>query len=118
LLVVFQPHGFGPTRFMRHELTEAFRAHLRPADHLWMLDIYDAGGTARRDLSSADLVADLESGGRPATLAGDRDALRGMIAATAAPGDLVLVMGARDPSLSDLCREILTALETSAAAPE
>jgi len=32
------------------------------------------------------------------------------VAAEARPGDLVLVMGARDPSLTALAREILAAL--------
>jgi UDP-N-acetylmuramate--alanine ligase len=110
ILAVYQPHGFGPTRFLREELVETFSECLRPADQLWLLDIYDAGGTAQRDLSSADLVADLATRGRPAALAGDRAALPGLLAAEAADGDLVLVMGARDPSLTDLCRAILAAL--------
>jgi hypothetical protein len=33
----------------------------------------------------------------------------------AQPGDLVLVMGARDPSLTELARSILAAIETAPA---
>jgi len=38
------------------------------------------------------------------------------IAEEARPGDLVLVMGARDPSLSELARAILAGLERSEVA--
>ncbi len=110
VLAVYQPHGFGPTRFLRHDLVQVFADSLRPDDLLWLLDIYYVGGTASRDLSSADLIADLATRDRPARLAGDRSQLTAALAATARPGDLVLVMGARDPSLTDLCRRILAAL--------
>ncbi len=38
------------------------------------------------------------------------------IAEEARPGDLVLVMGARDPSLSELARAILAALQQTEVA--
>jgi UDP-N-acetylmuramate--alanine ligase len=107
ILAVFQPHGYGPTRFLRAELVEAFRAALRPADRLWLTEIYYAGGTAIRDLSGADLVADLVARGVAAEFAPERAALAPRIAEVAAAGDLVLVMGARDPSLTELCHLIL-----------
>ena len=75
-----------------------------------LLPIFYAGGTARRDISSADLVADLGDLGVAAELAPDRPALISRLAHTAEPGDLILVMGARDPSLTDLCRALLASL--------
>ncbi len=110
VLAVFQPHGFGPTRFLRNDLVDAFAGSLQPADRLWLLDIFYAGGTAQKDISSADLAADLAARGVAAGRADDRGALAAEIAAVAEPGDLVLVMGARDPSLTALCREILARL--------
>jgi len=110
VLAVFQPHGFGPTRFLRPDLVAAFADRLAPADRLWLLDIFYAGGTATKDISAADLAADIRARGKDAASVPDRAALVAEIAAVAAPGDLVLVMGARDPSLSDLCREILARL--------
>jgi UDP-N-acetylmuramate--alanine ligase len=102
LLAVYQPHGFGPTRFLRDELTEAFRTSLEPADRLWLLEIFYAGGTTTKDISSADLVTDLRALDVAAEFAPDRPALISRLAESAVPGDLILVMGARDPSLTDL----------------
>ncbi len=110
VLAVYQPHGFGPTRFLRHDLVAAFAEGLEAADRLWLLDIFYAGGTATRDIASADLAAEIRARGKDAAAVPDRAALVAEIAAAALPGDLVLVMGARDPSLTDLCREILTRL--------
>ncbi len=111
VLAIFQPHGFGPTRFLRRALVEAFASGLRPRDVLWLPEIYFAGGTVTRDISSADLAADITGKGRDARFVPDRAALPSLVAAEARPGDLVLVMGARDPSLTDLGRSILAALE-------
>jgi UDP-N-acetylmuramate--alanine ligase len=110
ILAVYQPHGFGPTRFLRREMVEAFAAALAPADRLWLLEIFYAGGTATRDLSSADLKADLVGRGVNADFAPERQALVERLASEARAGDVVLVMGARDPSLPELCRSILRAL--------
>ncbi len=112
VLAIFQPHGFGPTRFLRADLVAALAAALRPTDVLWLPEIYYAGGTVTRDLSSADLAADLAARGRDARFCPRRDDLPPLVAAAARPGDLVLVMGARDPSLTDLGRGILAALES------
>ncbi|MBI4913735.1 MAG: L,D-transpeptidase family protein [Acidobacteria bacterium] len=110
VLAVFQPHGFGPLRFMRAELVDAFAAELGPRDRLWMLEVFYAGGTAAKDLSSAEVVADLQARGAPAAFAPSRERLVEELAAEARDGDLILVMGARDPSLSDLAAAILEAL--------
>ncbi len=114
ILAVYQPHGFGPTRFLRHELVEAFATALRGGDRLWLLDIFYAGGTATRDIASADLVADLIRLGVAAEVAPSREKLAEEIGRTARAGDLVLVMGARDPSLPELARAILGAISTFA----
>jgi UDP-N-acetylmuramate-alanine ligase len=111
VLAVFQPHGFGPTRFLRAELVSAIAESLRPADRAWLLEIFYAGGTAVRDLSSADLVADLVARDAPAEFAPSRDGLVTRLMAEARPGDLVLVMGARDPSLTTLARQVLAGIE-------
>jgi UDP-N-acetylmuramate--alanine ligase len=111
VLAVFQPHGYGPTRFLREALVETFTSHLGADDVLWMPEIYFAGGTVTRDISAADLIEEIRQGGRNARFLADRGDLPRAIAAEARPGDLVMVMGARDPSLSDFCRSILAELE-------
>jgi len=110
VLAVFQPHGYGPMRFLRPDFVAAFAAELRPQDRLWMLEIFYAGGTALRDFSSADVVAEIAARGVQAEFAPSREALVTRIAAEARAGDLVLVMGARDPSLTEFTKAILSAL--------
>jgi UDP-N-acetylmuramate-alanine ligase len=110
VLAVYQPHGYGPTRFLRPHFVDAFAASLGPDDRLWLLEVYYAGGTARRDFSAADIVAEIAARGVRADFAPSREALVEAIAAVGRPGDLVLVMGARDPSLTDLAKAILEAV--------
>jgi UDP-N-acetylmuramate--L-alanine ligase len=110
ILAVFQPHGFGPLKFLRTDFVETFAAELAARDRLWFLDVFYAGGTAPRDITSAEVVADLASRGVAAELAPSRKGLVERLAAEAKETDLVLVMGARDPSLTDLSKAILGSL--------
>lgn len=110
ILAVFQPHGFGPTRFLREALVATFRAELRPGDVLWMPEIYFAGGTVVRDISAADIINAVAAGGRDARFIARRGDLPAAIAAVAQAGDLVLVMGARDPSLTTFCEAVCEVL--------
>lgn len=110
LLAVFQPHGFGPLKFLRADFVESFAAELRAQDRLWFLDVFYAGGTAARDISSGDVIGDLVARGVWAEHAPSRAWLVERLAAEAREGDLILVMGARDPSLTDLAKAILDAL--------
>jgi UDP-N-acetylmuramate--alanine ligase len=113
VLAIYQPHGYGPTRFLRRDFVTTFARELTPHDLLFMLEVFYAGGTATRDFSAADIVAEVAALGRRAEFAPSREQLAARIAEEAKPGDLVLVMGARDPSLTELARAILTGLEKS-----
>jgi UDP-N-acetylmuramate-alanine ligase/lipoprotein-anchoring transpeptidase ErfK/SrfK len=110
VLAVYQPHGFGPTRFLRPDFVKTFSSALAPGDRLWMLEIFYAGGTAQRDFSAADIVAEIAAHGLRAEFAPAREWLVERIVTEARAGDIVLVMGARDPSLTDLARRVLAAL--------
>ncbi|MCK4548451.1 MAG: UDP-N-acetylmuramate--alanine ligase [Candidatus Eisenbacteria sp.] len=110
ILAVFQPHGYGPVRFMREELVDTLALSLRRDDRLWMPEIFYAGGTVNRDVSSKDIVEEVAALGIPAVYAEKRDALVDLIAAEAKAGDVVVIMGARDPSLSGFARRILDRL--------
>ncbi len=110
VLAVYQPHGYGPTRFLRRDFVETFTTCLRPADRLWMLEVFYAGGTATRDFSAADIVAEIAARGAGAEFAPAREWLIERIVAEARAGDLVLVMGARDPSLTRFARDVLAKL--------
>jgi UDP-N-acetylmuramate-alanine ligase len=115
VLAIYQPHGYGPTRFLRRDFVATFSRELAPDDRLWMLEVFYAGGTATRDFSAADIVAEIASRGTNAEFAPTRERLIARIAEEAQPGDLVLVMGARDPSLTELARAILAAVENAKA---
>ncbi len=114
VLAIYQPHGYGPTRFLRRDFVTTFARELAPEDFLWMLEVFYAGGTATRDFSAADIVAEIRALGTKAEFAASRERLVARVAQEARPGDLVLVMGARDPSLSELARTILAGIEKSA----
>jgi len=109
VVAVFQPHGYGPARFLRPELREMLPRLLRPADRFCYAEVFYAGGTVTKDVTSGILAADL-----PAALrcgyASDHAAVVRWVAAEARPGDTVLLMGARDPDLPALARDVYAAL--------
>jgi UDP-N-acetylmuramate--alanine ligase len=75
-----------------------------------MPEIYYAGGTATKDISAENLVEGVSAAGRDARFVAERSAICEKIASEARAGDLVLVMGARDPSLSDFAKSVLAGL--------
>ncbi len=111
LHVMFQPHGFGPTKMLRGGLVDALAGGLDRDDHVWMAEIYYAGGTADRSISSADLVDDIGLTGIPATFVAERADLGGRLVEEVCEGDRVVIMGARDDSLTAFGRDLLNLLE-------
>lgn len=111
VLAIFQPHGFGPTRFLKNDFAEVFSKVLGENDTLYLLPIYYAGGTAVQDISSADLASLILSKAHGIYTPKDRDACLAMVKERAARGDAVLLMGARDPSLSAFAAALIKTLE-------
>lgn len=109
VVALFQPHGFGPARFLRPELKTLLPSILRPQDRFCYAEIFYAGGTVARDISSETLAEDLRAS-RDCAVARDHDAVRRWVTHEARPGDTVIVMGARDPDLPALSRAIFAAL--------
>ena len=109
VIAVFQPHGYGPARFLRPELRELLPRLLRPADRFCYAEVFYAGGTVSKDVTSQMLAEDL-----PAALrcgyAPDHPGVVRWVTAEARPGDAVLLMGARDPDLPGLAQRVFTAL--------
>lgn len=95
----FQPHGYGPTRFLRHDFVDEIAKVLRPQDEIWMSEIFYAGGTATKDISANDLIEDLKAKGRQAFFVEQRNDLAAAIRPHLTEDCVVLLMGARDPSL-------------------
>jgi UDP-N-acetylmuramate--alanine ligase len=106
---IYQPHGYGPTRLLREELVRTFNERMTSADILIMLDIYYAGGTADRSLSSGDLVREVRV--PKAEHLRDREEVIRRVDEKSEPGDVIVVMGARDNTLSELAKDIVHYLE-------
>lgn len=112
LLVMFQPHGFGPLRLMKDALIDCFARHLREDDILVMPDPVYFGGTVERSVTSADIVAGVRAAGRRADAFAERTACGAALLALAAPGDRIVIMGARDDTLSQFAGEMVGRLES------
>lgn len=110
IIAIYQPHGFAPTRFLMDEYVKAFREIFRAGDALYLLPIYYAGGTAVKDVSS-DLVIE-NTGEVPfeARATAGREETLALVAERARPGDCVLLMGARDPSLPFFAKDLTACL--------
>ena len=107
LLILFQPHGFGPLKLMKHEFIEAFAGLMRPDDVLLMPEPVYYGGTTDRSVGSEDIAAGVRALGRKAEALHDRPACGDRLVELAKPNDRVIVMGARDDTLSDFAAELL-----------
>jgi UDP-N-acetylmuramate--alanine ligase len=111
LLILFQPHGFGPLKKMGREFIEGFARDLHPEDVLAMPEPVYYGGTTDRSVSSRDITEALERRGRKAAALPDRAACGERLADLARPGDRIVVMGARDDTLSQFAAELLGRLK-------
>ena len=114
LLLMFQPHGYGPIRLMRNELVDCFARGLRDDDVLVMPEPVYFGGTVDRSVGSRDIIGDIERHGRKAFAFPDRAACGDALVRLARSGDRIVVMGARDDSLSQFARELLQRLRSRA----
>ena len=107
LLIFFQPHGYGPLRQMGSELAAAFASGMRDVDKLFVSDPAYFGGSTVRDDGATKLVADVFGKGRWAAHMARREACGEAMLAFARPGDRILVLGARDDTLTDFARGLL-----------
>ena len=110
LLLLFQPHGYGPLKQLRAELAGAFATGMAADDVLVLPDPAYFGGTVAREVGSDALAADISLLGREARHIADRDQAAATLVAAARPGDRIVVMGARDDTLSQLAAGMVAAL--------
>ncbi len=103
----FQPHGFGPLKFMHQELSRKVADTLRHDDVFIISNIYYAGGTVNQTIHPDVVQKSIIDEGKRAVYLPFRERLYDYIHIHSTPGDVVLLMGARDPSLSQFAREIL-----------
>lgn len=106
----FQPHGYGPTRFLRNDFVEEISHALRTTDEIWMSEIYYAGGSVTKDISANDLLEDIQQKGKKVKFVEDRQNLLQELKKELKQGDVLLLMGARDPSLEQFSKDIFEGL--------
>lgn len=109
-LIFFQPHGYGPLRQMGKELAASFAAGMRAGDKLYVCDPVYFGGTVDRSTGSETLVADIVAHGGDAAHIASRDDCGAAMLAEARAGDRILILGARDDTLTEFGRELLEKL--------
>ena len=111
LIVIFQPHGFGPTKMLKDGYIRTFISKTDKEDIVVLPEIFYAGGTAVKDVSSADIVKELERAGKRAHFVDPREKIVKFVKTLAQKGDRIVVMGARDDTLTLLAHDILNAIK-------
>ncbi|MES1218268.1 MAG: Mur ligase domain-containing protein [Bacteroidota bacterium] len=102
----FQPHGYGPTNFLRNDFVAEIAKVLRPEDEIWMSEIFYAGGTAEKNISSNDLINDLKKLNTQAYFIENRNDFLSLARPHLSDPSVLLLMGARDPSLEQFARQV------------
>ena len=107
LCAVWRPHGFSPLRKMLDDLTDTFARVCRPCDELLLLPVYDAGGTADRSVTSADLASRLEAKHVKVLALNSVEQVESAMREFAHCGKGALItFGARDPGLPRLAKRL------------
>lgn len=110
VIAFFQPHGYGPLRQMGDELADTFVRELDEGDIVIMCDPVYYGGTVDRSDGTERIIQQIASNGRRAEYLAKRDACRLRIVDIAEPDDRIVVMGARDDTLTDFAKTLMERL--------
>ena len=110
LLIMFQPHGYGPLSKMGEQLAESIGRGMAQDDRLYLPDPVYQGGTVDRSRGSGWLADEVKSRGRQSEHVADRARIGDALVAEAKPGDRILVMGARDDTLIDFALDLVKRL--------
>jgi UDP-N-acetylmuramate--alanine ligase len=107
IIAFFQPHGYGPIRVMGAELADVFADNMGADDHLLLCDPVYFGGTVDKSIGSQSITDAVAKAGRNAEYIPSREECGNRIVALARPGDRIVIMGARDDTLSAFAGELL-----------
>jgi UDP-N-acetylmuramate--alanine ligase len=116
LLIMFQPHGYGPLTKMGEPLAHSLAEGMAPGDRLYLPDPVYQGGTVDKVRGSDWLAAQVSAAGRQAEHIPERPGIGDALVAEAQPGDRILIMGARDDTLIDFARELVQRIAETASA--
>lgn len=106
LIAWFQPHGYAPVRFLKEDYIAEISSVLRTYDEIIMPEIYYVGGTVTKDISANNLIEGIKQNGLIATYMPDRQELALYLKSKLREGEVMLFMGARDPSLGDFAKKV------------
>jgi len=95
---------------MRDALVGCFTSGLHDEDVLVMPEPVYFGGTVDRSVGSDNIIREIQRRGRKAFAFPDRGTCGDMLVRLAHSGDRIVVMGARDDSLSQFAYELLRRL--------
>ena len=115
LLIMFQPHGYGPLAKMGEELAASFARGMASGDRLYLPDPVYQGGTVEKSRGSDWLAEQVRKPGLEVQHIPERSQIAEALLARARPGDRIVIMGARDDTLIDFARDLVERLETSSA---
>lgn len=110
LHIFFQPHGYGFLKLVKDELANTFASHVLADDKIYLVEPLYLGGTVDRSVGAVDVVNDLCALGVDAVLCEGREQVKEAILANAEPGDRIIVMGARDDTLSAFASDLLRSI--------
>ena len=110
LLIFFQPHGYGPLRAMGRELAATFAEGMGSDDVLVMPDPVYHGGTTDMSVGTEAVTDRVKALGRQAEHLAERSACGDRLVELARPGDRIIVMGARDDTLTTFAEELVRRL--------
>ena len=110
LLIMFQPHGYGPLTKMGEPLAQSIAEGMAPDDRLYLPDPVYQGGTVDKVRGSDWLAGQVRERGRKAEHIAERASIGDALVAEARPGDRILIMGARDDTLIDFARDLVERL--------
>ena len=107
IIAFFQPHGYGPIRVMGAELAGVFADMLGKDDHLILCDPVYFGGTVDKSIGSQSITDAVTAAGQNAEYIPSREDCGNRMVDLAQPGDRIVIMGARDDTLSAFAADIL-----------
>lgn len=110
VVAYFQPHGFGPLKFMHAELSQEVAKVLRPNDYFLIGDVYYAGGTVDKNISPTIVSTAIIREGKHAVFVGNKQGAMAELITLAEDNTTFLIMGARDPNLDQLAKDLLKRL--------
>ncbi|WP_199796991.1 glutamate ligase domain-containing protein [Erythrobacter longus] len=111
VIAFFQPHGYGPLRQMGDELAQTFARELGDDDITIMCDPVYFGGTVDRSEGTERIIKLIEDNGGSAEHIATREACGDRMVELARPGDRIVIMGARDDTLSAFAKSVFERLK-------